>query len=214
MQRLRVKEILEGDKIEAMVGQEIIVKGWIRTIRRQKSLAFVEVNDGSSRQNLQAVCDGAILKHSERRLGKEREDYEMEEGLKPETESSSFEKMISSLSTGASVCIIGIIKDSPGKRQRFELTANRITVVGSCENDYPLQKKRHSLEFLRNIAHLRPRTNTIAAVARVRSSLAFATHEYFQQLGFHYLQSPLITVSDCEVGGSSITQSIRFTKKE
>ena len=82
----------------------------IRTIRRQKSLAFVEVNDGSSRQNLQAVCDGAILKHAERRLGKEREDYEMEEGLKPETESSSFEKTISSLSTGASVCIIGIIK--------------------------------------------------------------------------------------------------------
>ena len=167
--RLRVRDILEAD--DSVIGREVTVKGWVRTLRAQKSLAFVEINDGSCRLGLQAVCD----------------------------ESMDTFGVISDMSTGASVSVRGVIKESPGKGQKFEIKGTEIELVGACEPDFPLQKKRHSLEFLRSIAHLRPRTNTIAAAARIRSVLAFATHEYFQKMGFFYLQSPLITASDCEV---------------
>uniref|UniRef100_A0A7S2MHU0 asparagine--tRNA ligase n=1 Tax=Octactis speculum TaxID=3111310 RepID=A0A7S2MHU0_9STRA len=175
MGRLRVREILNAPEDE-IVGKDVTIKGWVRTLRAQKTLAFIEVNDGSSRFGLQAVCEASNLEN--------------------------FDEVVKELSTGASVSIQGRLIESPAKGQKYELKATHVEVVGTCKGkEYPLQKKRHSLEFLREIAHLRARTNTIAAVARVRSVLAFATHEYFQDLGFHFLQSPLITASDCEGAG-------------
>jgi asparaginyl-tRNA synthetase len=138
------------------------------------ALSRGQVNDGSTRGGLQAVVNSA--------------------------DCATFEA-VSDLSTGAAVSVTGTLVASPGKGQKYELQASVLEVVGTCASDFPLQKKRHTLEFLRTIAHLRPRTNTIAAVARVRSALAFATHEFFQQEGFAYLQSPLITASDCEGAG-------------
>lgn len=171
--RLKVKDVLNAE-VDEVVGREIMIKGWVKTMRAQKALAFIEVNDGSCRVGLQAVCQSSMETFG----------------------------VVDELSTGAAVMVRGLVKESPGKGQKFELDAMELEIVGTCDtSDYPLQKKRHSLEFLRGIAHLRPRTNTIAAVARVRSVLAFATHEYFQNLGFAYLQPPLITASDCEGAG-------------
>ena len=168
-----MKEILDAEA-EDVVGKEVVIKGWVRTLRAQKGLAFVEVNDGSCRVGLQAVCTADM---------------------------ESF-GVVDDLTTGAAVTVRGVIKESPGKGQKFELTAQAIELVGSCPVDtYPLQKKRMNLETLRTFGHLRARTNTVAAVARVRSVLAFATHEFFQGEGFQYLQSPLITASDCEGAG-------------
>merc|ERR1711871_115015 len=109
--------------------------------------------------------------------------------------------VVKDFTTGAAVEVSGKIVESQGKGQKYEIAASELKLVGECPTTYPLQKKRHSQEFLRTIAHLRPRTNTIAAVSRVRSALAFATHEFFQNEGFVYLQSPLITASDCEGAG-------------
>ena len=162
---------------EAVLGKEVVVKGWVRTLRAQKALAFIEVNDGSTKAGLQAVAAdlGAAL------VGGEASR--------------------SLLTTGAAVSVTGTVVASPGKGQAYKLAATSVEVVGGCAGNYPLQKKRHGLEFLRSVAHLRPRTNTLGAVARVRSALAFATHEYFQKEGFTYLQPPLITGSDCEGAG-------------
>jgi asparaginyl-tRNA synthetase len=184
--RLRVRDIIDAEATD-VVGKQIVLKGWVRTLRAQKSLAFIEVNDGSSRRGLQAV-------YAADNIASMTDSPDC-------TRDSSFADTVASLNTGAAVSIRGIVKESPGKGQKYEVSALEVVLVGACSSDYPLQKKRHSLDFLRGIAHLRPRTNTIAAVARVRSALAFATHEYFQGLGFHYLQSPLITASDCEGAG-------------
>ncbi len=144
------------------------VRGWVRTVRDQKSFLFIEVNDGSTLGNLQVVADANIPV----------------------------------LTTGSSVVIKGTLVESPGKNQALELRADEVRVIGSCDPaKYPLQKKRHSFEFLRTIAHLRPRTNTQGAVLRVRNALAFATHLFFQNRGFLYIQTPIITGSDCEGGG-------------
>ena len=170
--RLKVKKILENDG--SIIGDKIKVQGWVRTLRDQKKFAFIEINDGSSMTGIQAVVNADIETFNE----------------------------INNLNTGAALEIIGEVVESPGKGQKYEIKADILKVIGTCPADsYPLQKKRHSQEFLRTIAHLRPRTNTIAAVSRVRSALAFATHEYFQNEGFIYLQSPLITASDCEGAG-------------
>ncbi|RYH06362.1 asparagine--tRNA ligase [archaeon] len=170
--RRKVKKIFEGQEVK--VGDIIKVQGWVRTVRDQKKFAFIEVNDGSSLQSLQVVADADIATYSE----------------------------VGRLTTGSAVDIEGTIVESVGKGQKVELKAQIVTLVGGCPADtYPLQKKRHSQEFLRTIAHLRARTNTISAVSRVRSALAFATHEFFQSHGFVYLQSPLITSSDCEGAG-------------
>lgn len=172
LSRHKVKKIFDGQGVK--VGDNIKVQGWVRTIRDQKKFAFIEVNDGSSLQSLQVVADADIETYSE----------------------------VTKLTTGAAVDIEGIVVESTGKGQKVELKAQKVTLVGDCPADtYPLQKKRHSQEFLRTIAHLRARTNTISAVSRVRSALAFATHEFFQSQGFVYLQSPLITSSDCEGAG-------------
>lgn len=154
LERQRVATLLKagGD----MIGQQVLVKGWVRTVRTQKTFSFVEVNDGSSLQGVQVIASN---------------------------EMSSYD-VVDSLTTGAAVHVVGILSESPAKGQSVELKATEVTLIGDCPADYPLQKKRHTLEFLRSIAHLRPRTNTIGAISRVRSALAYATHNYFQELGF------------------------------
>ena len=150
--------------------------GWVRTRRDSKGgFSFIEINDGSSLAGLQIIAD------------KELANYETE---------------ILKLQTGCSIKAAGILAASPGKGQKMELKAEEIEVVGWSDPDvYPLQKKRHSFEFLRTIAHLRPRTNTFGAVARVRNAMAHAIHTFFQERGFIYLHTPIITGSDCEGAG-------------
>lgn len=169
---MKVKKILEAD--DSVLGQTVKVLGWVRTVRDQKQFAFIEVNDGSSLTGIQAVAGADLPSFSQ----------------------------IEQFTTGAAVEIVGEIVESLGKGQKYEVKASELKLVGGCPADtYPLQKKRHSQEFLRSIAHLRARTNTISAVSRVRSQLAFATHSFFQKEGFVYLQSPIITASDCEGAG-------------
>jgi asparaginyl-tRNA synthetase len=170
--RIKVKKVLEAD--DSIVGNEVLIQGWIRTVRDQKKFSFIEVNDGSCLTGIQAVAPAEMASYEE----------------------------VKKLTTGSAASIQGTIVRSQGKGQKYEILANSITLVGSCPSEtYPLQKKRHSQEFLRSLAHLRARTNTISAVARVRSALAYATHQYFQQEGFVYVQTPLITSSDCEGAG-------------
>jgi asparaginyl-tRNA synthetase len=171
VERVKVKKILENDG--NIVGTEVVVKGWVRTVRDQKAFSFIAINDGSSMTDIQAVAQADIGSYD----------------------------AVKDFTTGAAVEVVGTVVESQGKGQKFEIAARELKLVGGCPTTYPLQKKRHSQEFLRTIAHLRPRTNTIAAVSRVRSALAFATHEFFQNEGFVYLQSPLITASDCEGAG-------------
>lgn len=172
--RLKIKEILQSRDPEKLEGKEAMVAGWIRTVRDQKTFVFVEINDGSSLANLQVVADADKLK----------------------------EGMLAQMTTGASLSVRGKLVKSPGKNQALEMVAEEIKIFGTCDPaKYPLQKKRHSFEFLRSIAHLRPRTNTQGAVARVRNALAFATHLFFQERGFLYVHTPVITGSDCEGGG-------------
>lgn len=159
----------------SLAGAEITIKGWVRTVRNQKSFAFVEVNDGSTLSNFQVLINA---------------DY------------PAFESLINSLSTGVAISAKGTVVESPGKNQELELQASEIKIIGESDPEvYPLQKKRHSFEFLRTIAHLRPRTNTIGAVTRVRNALAYATHQFFQERGFLYIHTPIITGSDCEGAG-------------
>lgn len=173
--RIKVRDILiKGD--DSLLGQRVTIKGWVRTLRSQKTFSFIEVNDGSTLGGLQIVADAEKV--------------------------PGYEAAIAGIHTGAAIGVVGTIKESPGKGQKYEISAEIVEVIGGCDPEtYPLQKKRHTLEFLRGIAHLRPRTNTLAAVSRVRSSLAFATHKFFQDQGFYYLQSPIITASDCEGAG-------------
>lgn len=159
----------------SLTGTDCTVKGWVRTVRNQKTFSFVEINDGSTLSNLQIVIDANYPK---------------------------YDRLIESLSTGVSISATGTIAESPGKNQQYELQAKTVEIIGACDPEvYPLQKKRHTFEFLRTIAHLRPRTNTIGAVARVRNALAYATHRFFQERGFIYVHTPIITGSDCEGAG-------------
>lgn len=155
------------------LNQEIEVSGWIRTLRASKAFGFIELNDGTFFKNLQVV---------------------FEEGMENYAE-------IAKLATGTSIIVKGILSESLGAKQPFELKAQSIIVEGECAADYPLQKKRHSFEYLRSIAHLRPRTNTFSAVFRVRSLVAFAIHQFFQEKGFVYVHTPIITGSDAEGAG-------------
>ncbi len=167
----RIKDILKTKAED----QEITVEGWIRTKRDSKNLCFFELSDGSSLKNLQIIID--------------KEKYDLN-------------KEIERLSTGASAVISGILVESPGKNQSVELQGQSIEVIGEASPEtYPLQKKRHSFEFLREIAHLRPRTNTFAAVTRVRSTLSFAVHKFFQENDFVYVHTPIISASDAEGAG-------------
>ena len=171
MRRDRINEILGRDQ----AGGEVKVQGWVKTRRSSKSVAFVQVNDGSTLKDIQVVA------------GQSLPDYDL----------------VESLTTGCSVSVVGTLVDSPGKGQKYEIQASRIELVGRSDPEtYPLQKKRHTPEFLREIAHLRPRTNTFGAMARIRNSTAFAIHRFFQERGFNYIQTPIITASDAEGAGS------------
>ena len=151
----------------------MVVNGWIRTIRDSKTFGFIELNDGSYLKNLQVVFD---------------------------TNLNNFEE-ICKLGISSSLTIEGTLVESQGAKQAFELKATNVIIVGTSPSDYPLQKKGHSMEYLRTIAHLRPRTNTFSAVFRMRSLLAFAIHKYFNEHGFIYAHTPIITGSDCEGAG-------------
>ncbi len=152
----------------------INISGWVRTKRDSKTFSFLEINDGSCMKSLQVVVDSSL---------------------------DNYENDILKLTTGSSVTIEGILVDSPGKGQTVEMQAKKVTVFALAPEDYPLQKKRHTFEFLREIAHLRPRTNALGAVARVRSSMSYAVHTYYQERGFYYVHTPIITTSDCEGAG-------------
>jgi len=175
--KFSVRDILRSGK--EISGQSVCIFGWVRTRRDSKAgVSFVEVNDGSSVKNLQVILD---------------------HGKFGEPASSEF---LSKLHTGASVMVEGVITPSPAKGQEIELVASHVEVYGEADpSTYPLQKKRHSFEFLRQIAHLRPRTNTISAVMRLRSALSHAIHDFFRKRGFYYIHTPIITTSDCEGAG-------------
>lgn len=168
--RKKIKELLLSTEFD----QEVLVKGWVRTKRGNKNIAFIALNDGSTIKNLQIVVE--VDKFDENTL-----------------------KIIT---TGACIAVKGILVKSTGAGQNVEVQAKEIKVYGGADPEtYPLQKKGHSLEFLREIAHLRPRTNTFSAVLRIRHALAFAIHQYFNDHGFFYLHTPIITSSDCEGAG-------------
>src|SRR5579862_9453280 len=160
------------DDTVAVVSSSIIL-GWVRTVRSSKEVAFIELNDGSCMKNIQAVVQN------------------------PESL-----PILEQILTGASVRLEGKLVPSAGKGQKYEIVASKIDLVGPADATYPLQKKRHTMEFLREIAHLRPRTNTFGAVNRIRSKLAFAVHSYFQERGFYYIHTPIISASDCEGAGN------------
>ena len=154
--------------------KEVTISGWIRTIRVSKSFGFIELNDGSFFKNLQIVIEEDKLNNY---------------------------KELSKLNVGASITATGILEPTPEAKQPFELKADDVIIEGLSTPDYPMQKKRHSFEYLRTVAHLRPRTNTFAAVFRVRSMIAQAIHEFFRERGFVYVHTPIITGSDCEGAG-------------
>lgn len=159
-------------------GQEVAVYGWVRTKRETKNLIFIQVNDGSCFASIQLTFD-------------------RDKGIDAQTE-----KELSRITTGASIKAVGALIESPASGQAVEIAAKTIFVYGEASGEtYPLQKKRHTFEFLRDIAHLRARTNTFGAVARVRNQMAFAVHNFFQEHGFQYVHTPLITASDCEGAG-------------
>ena len=174
IKRIELRELFGSEKQQSLIGSEICVKGWVRTKRGNKNVSFIALNDGGCMQNLQVVA-----------------------------EASNFEEeLIKRITTGACLRVNGILSPSQGKGQSIELQATEIQIYGEADvNSYPLQKKGHSLEFLRDIANLRPRTNTFSAVFRVRHAMAFAIHKYFNDRGFFYWHSPLITASDCEGAG-------------
>ena len=155
-------------------GKEITVSGWVRTARVSKNFGFVELNDGSCFKNLQVVIEADRLENFAE---------------------------ISKLNVGSAVTFGGVLEETPGAKQPFELKADSAEIEGASAPEYPLQKKRHTFEFLRTIPHLRPRTNALSAVFRVRSMLAQAIHKYFSERGFVYVHTPIITGSDCEGAG-------------
>ena len=158
---------------EQYIDSEQTICGWIRTLRQSKTFGFIELNDGSCFQNLQIVFDDNLPNFNE----------------------------ISKLNIGSSLQVKGNLVETPQAKQPFEIKATSITVEGMSAPDYPLQKKRHTFEYLRTIAHLRPRTNTFSAVFRVRSLLSYAIHKFFHENGFVYVHTPIITGSDCEGAG-------------
>ncbi|MBT1075924.1 asparagine--tRNA ligase [Geobacter grbiciae] len=167
--RTRIRSAQAGEGL----GNEIMVKGWVRTIRAGKEVAFLALNDGSCFANLQVVAEPRLANFAD----------------------------ICAIGTGAAVAVRGRLVDSPASGQRYELHAEEVEVIGPADESYPLQKKRHTFEYLRSIAHLRPRSNTFGAVFRVRSSVAQAVHRFFAERGFLYVHTPIITTSDCEGAG-------------
>jgi asparaginyl-tRNA synthetase len=153
--------------------QNMLVQGWVRTRRDSKDFSFIELNDGSSLRNLQIIAKSSLLNYP----------------------------AVQRITTGVSISATGALVASQGKGQKWELIADTIEIVGPADDSYPLQKKGHTPEFLREIAHLRPRSNLFSSIFRVRSRLAFAVHQFFQERGFVYVHTPIITGSDCEGAG-------------
>ncbi len=169
---MKIKEVFL--KSNELGGQVVSVNGWVRTLRASKNFGFIELNDGSYFKNIQIVIE-------DEKLGNFAE--------------------LCKLNVGASVRVEGVLELTPDAKQPFEIKATQVLVEGESTPDYPLQKKRHSFEFLRTIPHLRARTNTFSAVFRVRSVIAYAIHKFFNERGFVYVHTPLITGSDCEGAG-------------
>lgn len=165
---LDVKEVY--DKLDEVMGKEIKLQGWIRNHRKQKEFGFIDFNDGTSFKNIQIVYDDKL-------------DCFLD---------------VQQLHIGSAIEVVGVVVESPAKGQKFEITMKSFTLLGDCPVDYPIQPKRHSREFLREQAYLRPRTNLFGAVFRVRSVTAMAIHEYFQSHNYVYVHTPLITTADCE----------------
>jgi asparaginyl-tRNA synthetase len=172
MKRKKIAELLESTDF----GSEVHILGWVRTKRESKGgFSFLEINDGSSIKNIQVLAEERLANYTEEIL---------------------------KLTTGCSVIVKGVLVESPGKGQKVEVQATDIKTIGWTEPDtYPLQKKKHSFEYLRTIAHLRPRTNTFGAVARIRNAMSYAIHTFFQDRDFIYIHSPIITGSNCEGAG-------------
>jgi asparaginyl-tRNA synthetase len=169
MKRTKVIKLLQQEP-----GGEVLVKGWVRTKRGNKNVTFIALNDGSTINNIQVVCDTTAFD----------------------------EALLKQITTGACIAAKGDLVASLGSGQSVEIQAREIEVLGTADPDiYPLQKKGHSMEFLREIAHLRPRTNTFGAILRIRHAMAFAIHKFFNDKGFVYLHTPIITSSDCEGAG-------------
>jgi asparaginyl-tRNA synthetase len=154
-------------------GSRVNVKGWVRTRRGSKQVSFIALNDGSTINNVQVVVDLAKFE----------------------------DELLKDITTGACLSVDGILTESVGSGQKVEVQAEKIEILGKCDNTYPLQKKGHSMEFLREVAHLRPRTNTFGAIFRIRHNMAMAIHTFFHEHGFFYFHTPLITASDCEGAG-------------
>ena len=171
MQNILVKDLYRNT--ENFVGKQVSVSGWVRTIRDSKNFGFIELNDGSFFKNVQVVFDSEL---------------------------SNFED-VRKLSLSSSILVTGELVKTENAKQPFEIKANEIEIINQADLDYPLQKKRHSFEYLRTIGHLRPRTNTFNAVFRVRSVLSYAIHKFFQERGFVYVHTPIITGSDAEGAG-------------
>ncbi len=172
MKRVEIKSLFSD--ISKYSQQTVTICGWAKTIRDSKVFGFIELNDGSCFNNLQVVFEQSVIENFDE---------------------------IAKLNVGSAICVTGVVVETPQNKQPFEIKAKEIVVEGKSTPDYPLQKKRHSVEFLREIAHLRPRTNLISAVMRVRSVTAFALHKFFNENNFVYVHTPLITGSDCEGAG-------------
>ena len=163
-----IKELYSN--IDKFDGKEVSVQGWVKTVRDSKTFGFIELNDGSFFKNIQIVFEDTL---------------------------ENFED-VCKLTLSSTIAVTGKFVKTEGAKQPFEIKATKVDIQYTADSDYPLQKKRHSFEYLRTISHLRPRTNTFNAIFRIRSVAAFAIHEYFQNNGYVYLNSPIITCADCE----------------
>jgi asparaginyl-tRNA synthetase len=173
MKRTKINILTRLDESSGKLLEQVLVKGWVRTKRDSKEFSFMEVNDGSCLANIQVIAN------------RDLDNYDQ----------------IQSITTGTSLMVTGDLVASPGKGQKWEIQASVVEIVSLAPESYPLQKKRHSDEYLRTIAHLRPRTNKYGAIFRIRSEMAFAIHKFYRDKGFKYLTAPLITGSDCEGAG-------------
>ncbi len=169
MQRIKVKALLSSESAQ----EEILLKGWVRTLRNNKAFSFIELNDGSCLANIQIIVDSNLENYAD----------------------------VVHLSTGAAIAVTGKLVESPGKGQKWEVQASGVELIGTAPDDYPLQKKRHTDEYLRTIAHLRPRSNKYGAIFRMRSALSKAIHDFFEERDFKWIHTPIITGSDCEGAG-------------
>jgi asparaginyl-tRNA synthetase len=153
--------------------EQVLIKGWVRTRRDSKGFSFIEINDGSSLKNIQVIADEKLSNYED----------------------------VKKLTTGSALAVNGRLVESKGGGQRWEIQAQTVEIINLAPEDFPLQKKRHTDEFLRTIAHLRPRTNKYGAAFRIRSEMAYGIHKFFRDRGFRYLHSPILTGSDCEGAG-------------